>query len=206
MLCSLRGQLTLLTFLFLSIHLSAQSAVSISSEEARQMVDENKDKVGFEKVYFSNQDLSRVLSMENCEAIRFYTAKPNAEDNAQTLIAVPVDGDGNELGNYLKADAAGALRMSAADAIQEVTNSKSSESSTLACSFDKNTINSLMAEGGDGLHLKPGKTREGSASLVSAPATVGEGGETEEVGSMQMLGAAPCPHACGGGSYLIQMN
>ena len=164
-----RGLLTLVLLLSVSFILTAQSAISITSEQADQMVQDNKDKLGFEKVYFSNQDLARVLSMENCDGIRFYTAKADANDNGQTLIAAPVDGEGNELGSYLKADASGTIRMSAGDAAQEVTNSKSSPSSTLACSFDKNTINSLMQEGGDGLHLKPGQTSEGSTSLIGAP-------------------------------------
>lgn len=201
-----KALLTFVLFLTVTMGATAQSVISISSERADQMVEDNKDKLGFDKVYFSNQDLSRALSMENCEGIRFYTSKQSAEDGAQTLIAAPVDGDGNELGSYLKADPSGAVRMSAADATQEVTNSKSSTSSTLACTFDKNTISSLMQGGGDGLHLKPGQNNEGSASLIGTSASTQESGETLEVGSMQMLGAAPCPNACGGGSYLIQMN
>lgn len=192
--------------LALSTQLQAQTnAIVISQEEALNTAAEYSGTFGFENVYFSNDDLNRMINDPNCIGIRFYTAI-NPEMGGQTEIAVGVDANGNELGQYYRSNGTYSTPMNAESATSAVEGSKNSEYATVACTFATGDItNMVMSQGSSGIHIKPG-LHEGTYSLVTVGASLNpEGSGSGDSGSTYLKGAAPCPNTCGDG-YLTQLG
>jgi len=175
---------------------------SISAEEANSEAANSAGDVGFSSVYFSNMDLRQLLLAPNAAGVRFYTAKDGGQT---TLIATPIDGSGQELGSYFKANGFFSVSISQSAAKQSVESAKQSPTDGFAVNISSRDLQGLMTNSSTtGVSLKPAN-EGGSSTLTLAPTTLTEFGSQESM-SGQIKSSAPCPNACGNGTYLTSFE
>lgn len=176
--------------LLFPLTLSAQTQlVSMDPETANTESSSKVASFGFSQVFVSADDLQSLLSTEGSAGVRFYTAIPEGAASP-TIIAAAVSENGAELGSYIRMDGMSS-RIGAEEARADVGRSKESELTTLAARVTSgDLLNTLMKEGADGIHIKPG-----DGSFIMIAAQTGENG-TGDFGTEYMKHAAPCPPLC----------
>lgn len=190
-----------LSILFSTISFGQQTTVLVDQEVAQREARENARDFGFENVYFSTQNLKSILQDSNTHQVRFYTAL-NDDQRSQTQIAVGIDGDGNEMGQYVMSSGVEITILDKESAVQKVESSSSSPLKTVCCTFSSKEVESFtMQEGSTGLHVKPGLLEGRPTLTMVAAATLEEGDEsgTQDFGGTYLKASAPCPYACGDG-------
>lgn len=185
--------------------LSAQfSTEPISAENAQQEVNDNSGAVGFTSVYFNHRDLRQLLNHPQAVAVRLYTAKASTE-SSPTLIATSIDGQGQELGTYFRANGVFSESISQSEAQNQVVNVVNGQTDGFTVSINRSDMDNLMSDPSTtGINFKPGN-HEGNSTLILAPSILDEMG-TQEMTMQQIKSSAPCPDACGNGNYLTSFE
>lgn len=181
-----------LTGMAQTLPLAAQTATTrITPEQAGEESSQSAAALGFDKVYFSKTDINTLLSGERVAGVRFYTAKVEEESTDQTIIAASVYADGRETGTYLRMDGYTGVPLTTEQARNDFQRSKMSGMTSLAARFTSSDLmNSVLGEGGDGIHVKPA-----NGSLILVAAGLDENGSHDQ-GFAYIRHAEPCPPMC----------
>jgi hypothetical protein len=193
----------LLVFTSMTISLAQSNMTVISAEQAAAEVNAQQASYGFGQIYFSNNDLNRLTSVEGASSVRFYTSfSPGSY--SQGIIAVPVYSDGSEGMPYLQSDGLNTSEINRESAQAYVQSSKDGNYSALAITVDNvDLTGSIMNPGATGIHIKPGLS--GSTNTMIATAANSNGSYSQDLGTDNFRNEAPCPNNCGDG-FLINLN
>lgn len=186
---------------------------------AAEGLDEMKSQlpiVGFEKVFFSAENIRQLLSNEGCVGIRFYTATLEGQTNT-SIIGVAINSNGlevriNEEG-YLISSGTGqqsgekSINKETAQTAVEVIQ-KNGAYKAYSVVFSKHVIEGLLNRtNSKGIHLMPAKRKftlaDSNVSMCSTMSICAAGlvdsSSTDLAGSGEQYikSLEPCPYVCG---------
>lgn len=189
--------------LSLPTSVQAQSTMTvISAEEAANGVAQQQAYYGFGQAYFGQGDINTLLSEPNAASVRFYTAQP--EGGSPTVVAASVDAAGSETGLYIRSQGLSGLSIDMGTAQGDVMRGKDNGYTAVALTVSNTDLTqNIMNANGSGIHIKPGLS--GNTNTMIATAATTDGTYSQDLGTDNLRGEAPCPNNCGDG-FLVDLN
>ena len=156
-------------------------------------------------VFFSSNLLSQMMNRENCDAIRFYTAKSNA-NGAESVLAVCVSSEadmkvksspatkyllfkGIQNGNTL------VDQLSKEEAKKAVQNGVGPRFAVTVSNSELSSI--LNTEGCTGVEITKSSTQIGSSTFLLTSATLSQNNIVASASPRSLKSENPCPPSCG---------
>ncbi|MCZ4410091.1 hypothetical protein O3Q51_14810 [Cryomorphaceae bacterium 1068] len=156
-------------------------------------------------VFFSSNLLYEMMGRTNCEAIRFYSAKPNS-NGSESVLAVCVSS-----GADMKVMSSSSTKYRLFSGIQNGTPSTNQLSKDqaakavrnvngvrFAVTISNNEINALLkAEGCTGIEVTRATTQNGSPTFLLTSAKLSGNTVVKSISPKVVKGENPCPPSCG---------
>lgn len=174
---------------------------------------------GFSSVYIQSSDLRELLNVKKCVGIRFYVAMEDPNQRFADVIAVAINQDGKEIGDFLerKYHLARPLDAHYPDEFEKMNLSTAKKAvynlrdgvagiSPYASFLSIESLNSLLAtSGATGVRIYSSgfSGSNGQLRTMSFGAVKYENKEVNDLGGKYLQSQLPCPVDCGGDTYLL---
>lgn len=174
---------------------------------------------GFSSVYIQSSDLRELLNVKKCVGIRFYVAMEDPNQRFADVIAVAINQDGKEIGDFLerKYHLARPLDAHYPDEFEKMNLSAAKKAvynlrdgvagiSPYASFLSIESLNSLLAtSGATGVRIYSSgfSGSNGQLRTMSFGAVKYENKEVNDLGGKYLQSQLPCPVDCGGDTYLL---
>lgn len=178
-----------------------------------------KESCGFTSVFIQSSDLRELLAVKNCVGVRFYIAMEDPKQRFADVIAVAINGDGKEIGDFLerKYHLAKALDAHYPDEFQKMNLAAAKKAvadlqngvagyAPFAAFLSRESLNALLnTANASGVRVFASGFQSGSEALrtMSFGAVLYENKEVKDLGVGYLQSKLPCPVDCGGDSYLL---
>lgn len=186
----------------------------VSPESASLEAKEVQGKCGFGSVFFGKKDLDELKSVKKCVGLRFYIAMERPDQRFADVIAVAINEDGKEIGDFLerKYHLAKALDAHFPHEFQKLNKSKAkgfvmnvkigdSKLDQYAGYIGVDRLNSLLSQvGSQGIRIYPAEYVKDDKTYrtMSFGSIKLDGKDVRDMGSDYLEGRLPCPVDCGG--------
>lgn len=192
---------------------------TIENSEALKRTKAALSVCGFVSAYFQKSDLLDLMDVKNCVGIRFYIAMQDPMQRYSDVIAVAVNENGKEIGNFLerKYHLAKSLdahypdeysKMNRSTAKRYVSNlNEFSKLEPFAVFMGMENLNQLLSAAEcSGIRIYSGTMdgTVGSTRTMLYGSTKVEGRLVKDVGLSYSISHLPCPVDCGDDPYLWQ--
>lgn len=217
--------LFILTLASLSFNAVAQTYPSKDSpnplqiEAVRSELVTFKDACGFGSVYIRTLDLKELLTVKNCVGVRFYVAMEDPNQRFADVIAVAINSDGKEIGDFLerKYHLAKALdahypnefkKLNVSAAKKAVMNLKNGVAgyAPYATFLSIQSLNQILnTSGANGLRIYASGYNSESENLrtMCFGSVAYNNKEINDLTSTYLQSRLPCPVDCGADTYLL---
>ncbi|MBI1288504.1 MAG: hypothetical protein GC178_13115 [Flavobacteriales bacterium] len=174
---------------------------------------------GFSSVYIQTSDIRDLMSVKNCVGIRFYIAMEDPKQRFSDVIAVAINADGKEIGDFLerKYHLARALDAHYPDEFEKMNLSTAKKCvynlrdgvagyKPYATFLGNESLNALLnTANATGIRIFSSgyESDKGQLRTMSFGAVVDQNNEIKDLGGKYLQSQLPCPVDCGGDTNLL---
>lgn len=174
---------------------------------------------GFSSVYIQTSDIQELLNVKKCVGIRFYVAMEDPNQRFADVIAVAINSEGKEIGDFLerKYHLARPLDAHYPDEFQKMNLSSAKKAvynlrdgvagiKPYATFLGIESLNTLLGtKGATGIRIYSSgfSGSKGNLRTMSFGPVLYENKEVKDIGGSYLQSLLPCPVDCGGDSYLL---
>ena len=214
--------LALLAFFSIQSNVFAQTTFTaadnpkvVSKTLAFEATKTNLFTCGFSSVYIQSADLKELMNVKNCVGIRFYVGMQNPNQRFADVVAVAINANGKEIGDFLerKYHLAKPLddhypddfeKMNLSSAKKAVYNLRDGVAGfkPFAAFLGTESLNSLINTA-DATGVRIYSAGSGSVRTMSFGAVSYANKEVKDISTNYLESLLPCPVDCGGDGYLL---